>query len=226
MPARPYIEYRDVHVVYSNGVKGLDGVSLQIQRGEFVFFVGETGAGKSTLLKLLSREEHHSEGEVRLDGQELSDYSEYNLHRLRRQMGVAPQDYDLLPNKTVWENVAYALRAVGRSRREVFDRVPKILLQVNVAHRADAFPSQLSGGERQRVVIGRALINEPPLLLADEPTGNLDSAQSEEIMRLLAELNARGTTVLVASHDLPTMEKFSKRIVCLERGKIKEDLGG
>jgi cell division transport system ATP-binding protein len=138
-------------------------------------------------------------------------------------MGIVPQDFGLLPNKRVWENLAYAMRACGRTRREVRQLVPEILEQVNVLHRADAFPSELSGGEQQRVAIGRALINRPPLLLADEPTGNLDPDHSIEITQLLMDLNLRGTTVLVASHDMPIVERFRQRVVRLEGGLIVED---
>jgi cell division transport system ATP-binding protein len=218
--ASPFIEFRDVSVAYSRDVTGLDHLSLQIQRGEFTFFTGPTGAGKSTLLKVLTREVHHTDGEVRLGGQNLNDFRDSNVHKLRRQMGIVPQNYELLPTKRVWENLAYALRSVGKSRKEVRDEVPRILQQVNIAHRIDAYPHQLSGGEQQRVVIGRALINKPPLLIADEPTGNLDPSQSIEIMELLLGLNSEGMTVLIASHDMPVVERFAKRTVRLEHGRI------
>ena len=220
---RPYISYRDVQVDYPGHVRGIQKVSLDIQRGEFVFLVGPTGAGKSTLLKLLTREATHGDGEVRLDGEELSPYREWTVHRLRQRMGIVPQDFALLPRKRVWENIAYAMRAVGKTRAEVRDRVPQILEQVNIGHRADAFPNELSGGEQQRVAIGRALINDPPLILADEPTGNLDPKHSVEIMELLIRLNQRGATVVVASHDMLVIERLGQRVVHLEDGKIVRD---
>lgn len=223
MTDRPYVEFRDVHVSYPGQVQGLDGVTLQIGRGEFVFIVGRTGAGKSTLIKVLTREVRHTSGEVRIDGQEVSDYNDRTVFRLRRQMGIVPQDFALLPNKRVWENVAYAMRAVGRTKREVRREVPAILEQVQIAHRADALPHQLSGGEQQRVAIGRALINKPPLLIADEPTGNLDPDHSAEVMDLLVKLNLEGMTILIASHDMPVVERYGRRVIRLDHGKIVED---
>lgn len=211
---------------YPGHVRGLRGVTLDIQKGEFVFFVGRTGAGKSTLIKLLTREVKQTSGTVILNGQDLSKIKRGQTYLLRRQMGIVPQDYALLPRKRVWENVAYAMRAIGHTRREVRKRVPDILDQVNIGHRADAFPHQLSGGEQQRVAIGRALINNPPLLIADEPTGNLDPEHSWEIMELLKALNLRGTTVLVASHDMMVVERMGKRVVTMENGTVASDVTG
>lgn len=221
--AQSYIEYERAEVRYTEFVYGLRGTSLKIERGEFVFFVGRTGAGKSTLLKLLTREARNTAGRVVLNGRELTDLPDWSVPALRREMGIVPQDFALLPRKRVWENVAYAMRAVGHSRRAVRQRVPEILELVRIGHRADAFPHELSGGEQQRVAIGRALINKPPLLLADEPTGNLDPEHSWEIMELLKELNLSGTTVLVASHDMMVVERMGKRIVTLESGQIQAD---
>ena len=222
----PSILLQDVHVEYPGHVSGLRHISLAIEKGDFVFLCGRTGAGKSTLLKLLSREIRPTRGTVTLDGENLARYRGSNVHLLRRRMGIVTQDFALLPRKRVWENVAYAMRAVGHSRREVRHRVPQILEQVSVGHRADAFPHQLSGGEQQRVAIGRALINDPPLLLADEPTGNLDLEHSWEIMELLMALNGRGTTVVVASHDTPVIERMRRRVVTLEAGEIVDDRAG
>jgi cell division transport system ATP-binding protein len=221
----PSIIYREVEVEYPGHVKGLRGVSLEIARGEFVFFCGRTGAGKSTMLKLLTREQKPTKGSVSFDGDDLSKYSEHTVHQLRRRMGIVPQDFALLPRKRVWENVAYAMRAVGHSRKAVRSRVPEILEQVSIGHRADAYPHQLSGGEQQRVAIGRALINNPPLLLADEPTGNLDPDHSMEIMELLRALNLKGTTILVASHDMMVVERMKRRVITMEGGKIGSDTG-
>lgn len=217
---QPIIRYRDVEVRYTDLVTGLNNFSLEIQTGEFVFFCGSTGAGKSTLLKLITREVRHTAGLVELKGQDLGKVGERQIPALRRGLGIVPQDFALLPNKRVWENVSYAMRAVGRTRREVRRFVPKILEQVDIAHRADAFPNELSGGEQQRVAIARALINDPPVLLADEPTGNLDPVHSMEIMRLLEDLNKNGATVLVATHDLMVVEKMNKRVVHLDGGRI------
>ncbi|MBX3097671.1 MAG: ATP-binding cassette domain-containing protein [Fimbriimonadaceae bacterium] len=213
-----HIELRSVQVQYSPLVAGLKGVSLSVQPGEFVFLCGQTGSGKSTLIKILTREVRETSGEVLLSGRTINDTPDADIPFLRRQMGIVPQDYGLLPAKRVWENVAYAMRAVGRSRREVRTRVPEILEQVNIIHRADAFPKELSGGEQQRVAIARALINRPPLLLCDEPTGNLDPTHSVEIMNLLLQLNADGTTVVVASHDMPVVQRMRQRVIELEFG--------
>lgn len=219
----PYIEFKEVHVEYPGWVTGLCDVSLRINKGDFVFFVGKTGAGKSTLIKLLTREVRLTKGIVSLQGRDLGRLHEWDIPGLRREMGIIPQDFALLPKKRVWENVAYAMRAVGHTRREVRRKVPDILDQVNIAQRADAFPHQLSGGEQQRVAIARALINNPPLLLADEPTGNLDPDLSWEIMELLKALNLKGTTVLVASHDVMVVHRTAKRIVTMDAGRIVHD---
>lgn len=220
---RPHIELKEVQVQYSPLVAGLKGVSLQIQPGEFVFLCGQTGSGKSTLIKVLTREVKETSGEVFLNGRKINNTAPADIPYLRRTMGIVPQDYGLLPAKRVWENVAYAMRAVGRSKREVRQRVPEVLERVNILHRADAFPKELSGGEQQRVAIARALINRPPLLLCDEPTGNLDPTHSVEIMTLLQELNADGTTILVASHDMPVVQRMRQRVIELEFGLVIGD---
>lgn len=218
------IVFDKVEVKYSEYVYALRGVSLTIARGEFVFLMGQTGTGKSTLLKLLSREVKPTSGRVLLWGREIGALPERDVPALRREMGIVPQDFALLPRKRVYENVAYAMRAIGATRREVRRRVPEILERVHIGHRADAFPHQLSGGEQQRVAIGRALINNPPLLLADEPTGNLDPAHSWEIMEILMELNRRGTTVIVATHDQLVVERMSKRVVNMQGGLVVSDV--
>ncbi len=219
----PHISFENAEVKYSDIVYGLRGVSLRVNRGEFVFLTGTSGAGKSTLLKLVTKEVRPTSGRVVLDGREIGYIAARHIPGIRRQMGIVPQDFALLPRKRVYENVAYAMRAVGHSKREVRTRVPEILRQVHIAHRADAFPHELSGGEQQRVAIGRALVNDPPLLLADEPTGNLDQAHSWEIMELLKELNRNGTTIVVASHDMLVVNRMGERVVTLEQGRILSD---
>ena len=221
--SQPYVGYVKAEVRYTELVYGLRDATLSIDRGEFVFFVGKTGAGKSTLLKLLTREVRNTSGKVFFGGRDLTNLPDRLVPALRRQMGIVPQDFALLPRKRVWENVAYAMRAVGHSRKDVRKKVPEILEQVRIGHRADAYPHELSGGEQQRVAIGRALINNPPLMLADEPTGNLDPEHSWEIMELLRELNTKGTTILVASHDMMVVERMDKRIVTLDHGAILSD---
>lgn len=221
--APPLIEFSQVMVQFSDLVHGLRGVDLKIQEGEFVFLCGPSGSGKSTLLKVLYKDIEISSGKARIWGEDLAEISVFRIPNLRRRMGIVPQDFGLLPNKRVWENVAYAMRAVGATARQVRAAVPSILEQVNIAHRADAFPHELSGGEQQRVAIGRALINKPRLLLADEPTANLDPAYSLEIIELLLRLNSQGTTVLVASHDMSIVEHAQQRVILMEQGKILSD---
>jgi cell division transport system ATP-binding protein len=224
----PFIQFDNVQVQYGKIVYGVRDVSLCVEKGEFAFFVGKTGAGKSTLLKLLTREVRDYTGSVKLAGRELNTYKDRHIAGLRRTMGIVPQDFALLPRKRVWDNLAYAMQAVGHSKKEVRKRVPEILELVKVGHRADAFPHELSGGEQQRVAIGRALINKPPLLLADEPTGNLDPEISWEIMELLLDLNKLGTTILVASHDMMVIHRMGKRIITIDQGTVLNDsvIGG
>jgi cell division transport system ATP-binding protein len=217
-----YIVFDNVEVRYSDLVYGLRSITLKIRRGDFAFFVGQTGSGKSSLLKVITREVHHTGGIAMWRGRDLA-VPDGDVPGLRREMGIVPQDFALLPRKRVWENVAYAMRAIGASRKEARRKVAQILEVVNIGHRADAFPHELSGGEQQRVAIGRALINHPELLIADEPTGNLDPHHSWEIMELLLQLNLRGTTVLVASHDMTVVERMGRRIVTLESGRIVSD---
>lgn len=221
----PHIELRDVEVSYKSHAKALGTVNLTINKGEFVFLVGTTGAGKSTLLNILSREVQPTAGSVFVDGKEISKQWKLFIPKLRRKMGIVPQDYALLPKKTVEENIAYASRAAGKTRRQTRRRVPFILMGVHLSHKAKSFPDELSGGERQRVAIGRSLVNDPPLILADEPTGNLDPEHSMEIMELLLNLNERGSTVIVATHDMMVVEQVAARIIRLENGQIISDSG-
>ncbi|MDI9634715.1 ATP-binding cassette domain-containing protein [Kamptonema cortianum] len=219
----PYIRLEKVEVAYNEYVAGLRGVSLSIEKGEFVFLCGQTGSGKSTILKVLSCQVKPTAGKAFIEDFELGTATVDDVPLLRRKIGIVPQDFGLLPNKKVWENVGYAMRAVGRSRHDVRLEVPEILEKVNILHRADAYPSELSGGEQQRVAIARALINDPPLLLADEPTGNLDPGHSEEIIDLLAALNSRGTTVVVATHDMAVVARESRRIVKVASGRLASE---
>ncbi len=222
---RPYIEFRNVSVEYGKYVKALSDISFQVREGEFVFIVGRTGSGKSTILKLLSREVNATAGTVNFDGTDVGALIEGEIPALRRRLGIVPQDFGLLPRKKAWENIGYAMRAVGKTKREVRKSVGQILENVNIGHRADAFPSEMSGGEQQRLAIARSLINDPHLILADEPTGNLDAQHSLEIVQLLDKLNKEGATILVATHDLMVIEQFNKRVITMDKGRILSDVG-
>jgi len=217
------IQLCDVTVTYRDDYTALDHVSLIISKGEFVFVVGATGAGKSTFLKLLYREEKPTSGTVIVAGQNLTEMHLREIPSLRRKLGVVFQDFGLLPNKTVYENVAFALRVIGANRQVIRRQVPNALEMVGMAHRPDAFPHQLSGGEQQRIAIARALVNDPPLLLADEPTGNLDPETSWSIMELLNHINVRGTTIVVASHDHAVVDRMERRVLGFEKGVLIRD---
>lgn len=217
------IRFIDVTKVYDNGVVGLATANVHIRKGEFVFIIGESGSGKSTLLKLITREEAPNSGEVHVNG-----YSVHNMHRnevpyLRRSLGMVFQDFRLLPNRTAYENVAFAMQMVEAQPREIRRQVPLALGLVGLSKKAKSYPSQLSGGEQQRIVLARALVNNPAVLIADEPTGNLDPKTSWEIMNLLDEVNQRGTTVLVATHEKSIVDTMKKRVITLERGAIIHD---
>jgi cell division transport system ATP-binding protein len=220
------IEFQNVTVEYPGPIFGLNGINLSIASGEFVFLVGQTGSGKSTLLKLLTRELKATKGRVMLEGRDIGLIQEAGVPALRRQIGFVPQEIGLLPNKKVWENLAYAMRAAGHTRREVRQRVPDFLERFGIILRAEAFPSQLSGGEQQRVAIARALVNSPKLLIADEPTGHLDPETSLDIIKVLEQVNSRGTTVVMATHDFATIETLQRRVVRLEAGCVVADTFG
>jgi len=217
------ILFRDVSLVYPNGVHALTEISLSVARGEFLFLVGSTGQGKSSLLKCINREVRPTEGAVEVDGQNLNTLRDGEVPYLRRKLGVVFQDFKLLYQKTVWENVAYALQVTGASSREVLRRVPRMLELVGIAHKAKMFPQELSGGEQQRAAIARSLVNNPLILLCDEPTGNLDPETSSEIMALLARINAKGTTVVVATHNQGIVDRMRRRVVRLVDGRIARD---
>ena len=198
-------------------------MTLRIEKGEFAFVVGPTGTGKSTLLRLIYGEEKPTRGCVLVAGRDVTKLRGGAIPRLRRTIGVVFQDFRLLPQKTIWENVSFALYVIGASRKDIDSRVPEVLELVGLLDRADAYPHQLSGGEQQRVSIARALVNNPPILLADEPTGNLDPDTSWDIIQLLARINIRGTTVVVASHDRHIVDRMNKRVIALDNGAIARD---
>jgi cell division transport system ATP-binding protein len=217
------IEFRDVSKRYSGGDIGLDTVTFSIERGDFVFLVGATGSGKSTVMRLLIKELEPSGGRIRVAGRDLDEIQRKRIAYYRRNIGVVFQDFKLLPSRTVYDNVAYALQVTGGTRREIRDKVPDILRLTGLSTKLHNYPDQLSGGEQQRVSIARAFVNHPPLLLADEPTGNLDPETSVDIMRLLYRINRTGTTVLVATHDQAMVDKMRRRVLELAHGRIVRD---
>jgi cell division transport system ATP-binding protein len=213
----------DVVKEYKGAIKALDGISLSIEKGEFLFIVGPSGSGKSTFIKLLTKEEEPSEGEIYVAGKNLASLPRWRVPYLRRNVGCVFQDFKLLPNKTVFENVAFALEVIGRPRALVRRQVPQILELVGLGEKLDRFPDELSGGEQQRVSIARAFVNRPLILVADEPTGNLDPATSVGIMRLLDRINRIGTTVVMATHDHAIVDSMRRRVVELENGQVVRD---
>lgn len=217
------VELINVKKRYSNGTLGLKDVNLKINKGEFVFIVGPSGSGKSSLLKLILKEEEPTEGEVLVNGYELASIPRKHVPFLRRSIGTVFQDFRLLPNKTAYENVAFAMQVTEALPKEIRRQVPMALALVGISKKANAYPGQMSGGEQQRVALARALVNNPPLLIADEPTGNLDPETSWEIMKLLTEVNHRGTTVVVATHEKNIVDAMKKRVIAIERGAIIRD---
>ena len=218
------IEVKNVSKTYEDvGVRALDDVSFFIDKGEFVFLVGPSGAGKSTLTKLLIKEEEPNSGEIIINGFDLNSLPKNKVPYLRRSIGMVFQDFRLLPNKTVYENVAFAMQVIGASRSEIRRSVPNVLNLVGLAHKARVKPGQLSGGEQQRVSLARALVNKPPVIIADEPTGNLDPDTANEIMQLLVEINKRGTTMIVATHAKNFVDEMQKRVLAIENGVLVRD---
>ena len=218
------IRFSNATKIYANGVRGVQDISICVNDGEFVFVVGASGSGKSTLIKLLLREEALTGGALYIDDIEISGLKKKQVPFLRRKMGVVFQDFRLLPNKTVFENVAFAMQIIEAPYREIRRNVPVALSMVGLQKKSKMYPNQLSGGEQQRVGIARAIVNKPPLLLADEPTGNLDPDTSWEIMTLLADINARGTTVIIATHAWDIVDSMQKRVISLKNGFMYKDV--
>lgn len=217
------IKFTEVSKEYKNGVNALSNINIHIGKGEFVYLVGSSGAGKSTLIKLLLKEEEPTSGRIFLNGNEITKVNNRKIPYIRRDIGVVFQDFRLLPNKTVYENVAFAMEILGTNPKDIRRRVPMILSMVDLSRKASSYPEQLSGGEQQRVSIARAIVNNPPVLIADEPTGNLDPETALEIMRALMDINARGTTILMATHAREIVNSMRKRVLALENGKLIRD---
>ncbi len=220
------IQFFNVYKTYENGVKALNDVSFRIQRGEFVFLVGPSGAGKSTLIKLIFREEVATRGQVLFAGKNISRLKHREVPNMRRKIGMVFQDFRLLPQKTVYENIAFAMRVMGSSRRAIRQRVPDVLEQVGLLDKAKVKPGELSGGQQQRVCIARAIVNEPLLLIADEPTGNLDPETSWELMSLFREINKKGTTILMATHAQEIVDRMKRRVISINNGYLTRDEEG
>ncbi len=219
------IEFRNVYKTYDNGTKALKDFNLYVNEGEFVFIVGSSGSGKSTLLKLVMREELPSSGEIIVAGHKLSTLRHKDLPYYRRTMGIVFQDFRLIPNMTVFDNVAFAMRVIGMSTKAVRKKVPYVLGLVGLSDKARCYPKELSGGEQQRVGLARALINNPALIIADEPTGNVDPRMSFEIVDMLNEINRRGTTILMVTHEHSLVKRFHRRIIEIQEGELVADSG-
>ncbi|MDT0322299.1 MULTISPECIES: cell division ATP-binding protein FtsE [unclassified Streptomyces] len=218
------IRFDNVSKTYpKQNAPALNNVSLEVERGEFVFLVGSSGSGKSTFLRLLLREERASHGSVHVLGKDLGRLSNWKIPQMRRQLGTVFQDFRLLPNKTVGENVAFALEVIGKPRGQIRKTVPEVLELVGLGGKEERMPGELSGGEQQRVAIARAFVNRPMLLIADEPTGNLDPQTSVGIMKLLDRINRTGTTVVMATHDAQIVDQMRKRVIELEKGRLVRD---
>ncbi len=217
------IDLKEVTKTYETGTHALNGIDLHIDDGEFVFLVGQSGSGKSTIIKLLTGELRPTSGSILVNGYQLESIKRSSVPYLRRTLGVIFQDFRLIENKTVYENVAFAMRVIGAAPKEIKQRVPYVLELVGLENKARRLPKELSGGEQQRVAIARALINNPTMIIADEPTGNLDPARSFEIMLLLEQINALGTTVMVVTHEKALVDRFTKRVVAIDEGRVISD---
>ncbi len=217
------IEFKNVVKSYQKGQRVLDGLNLRIEDGEFVFIVGNSGAGKTTMMKLLLREEKADRGSLTVGDVDLNRITKFQVPKYRRKLGVVFQDFRLFPNMTVFENVAFAMRVIGTHRKVINRKVPHVLQIVNLEDKAKRFPRELSGGEQQRVALARALVNNPEIIIADEPTGNIDPELSREIMNMLVHVNQLGKTVLVVTHETELVDMFHKRVVRLKDGRIASD---
>ena len=217
------IRLRRVTKIYKGNVYALEDATVDIERGEFAFLVGPSGSGKTTFIKLLIKEEEPTSGQIYIADTNINQMRKWKVPYLRRKIGCVFQDFKLLPHKTVFQNVAYAMEVTGKSRRITDQQVPEGLKLVGLGHKLDAFPDELSGGEQQRVAIARAFINRPPILLADEPTGNVDPSLGEGIVRLLEKINSSGTTVIMSTHDRSIVNTFRKRVIAMENGRIIRD---
>ena len=217
------IEFQNVTKTYDNGTEAIRGIDLRIEDGEFVFLVGPSGSGKSTIINLLTAELTPTSGSIHINGFELEGIKKKQIPYLRRTVGVIFQDFRLIEKKTVYQNVAFAMRVIGAPEREIRKRVPYVLDLVGLGDKSKSYPDELSGGEQQRVAIARALINNPAMIVADEPTGNLDPGKSLEIMLLLEQINALGTTVLVVTHEADMVDRFHKRVIAINEGKVISD---
>ena len=220
------IKLEHVSKSYTAGIPALNDVSLDIEEGEFVFIVGDSGSGKSTLIKLLLKELEPTEGTITINNKKLNKIKRRQIPKFRRNIGVVFQDFRLLKDRNIYDNVAFAQKVIGESNRSIKKNVPSMLSMVGLAAKYRSYPRQLSGGEQQRVAIARALINEPKILLADEPTGNLDNHNAWEIMKLLEEINSRGTTVVVVTHNLEIVKAMNKRVITMKKGVVVEDSAG
>lgn len=220
------IRMENVTKVYENGAVGLKDVSLRIKKGEFAFIVGFSGSGKSTLIRLLLKEVEPTFGKILIGNTDITSIKRRQVPYLRRKMGVVFQDFRLLPSMTVYENVAFAMQVIEIEPEEIRKRVPQVLAMVGLSKKAKAYPNQLSGGEQQRVAIARAIINRPPILLADEPTGNLDPDTAWEIMELIQEINRSGTTVVISTHAKDIVDKMRKRVITINNGIVERDIEG
>ena len=220
------IKLEHVSKSYTAGIPALNDVSLDIEEGEFVFIVGDSGSGKSTLIKLLLKELEPTEGTITINNKKLNKIKRRQIPKFRRNIGVVFQDFRLLKDRNIYDNVAFAQKVIGESNRSIKKNVPSMLSMVGLAAKYRSYPRQLSGGEQQRVAIARALINEPKILLADEPTGNLDNHNAWEIMKLLEEINSRGTTVVIVTHNLEIVKAMNKRVITMKKGVVVEDSEG
>ncbi len=217
------IKLEHVSKTYEAGVQAITDVNLHIRPGEFVFIIGATGSGKSTIIKLLQKELTPTHGKIIVNGRDIAKITRKQIPKFRRNIGVVFQNFRLLPDRNVYENVAFAMRVVEAPKKEIKKKVPQMLSLVGLAHKYRSLPKQLSGGEQQRVAIARALVNEPKILLADEPTGNLDNQHAWEIMRLLEEINERGTTVVVVTHNMDFVRQMNKRVITIKKGVVVSD---